>query len=448
MTSYLTRRDFLALAAAASAGLAVSCQLPPRKRPGYPLQYAAIGVGGMGATDLNQISAHPEVEVVALCDVDADNLAKASALHPAAKVYRDWRCLLQEQRHRLDAVSVTTPDHMHAPIALTAMALGLHVYCQKPLTHTVMEARQMAEVAVRKKVVTQMGIQNRAAAPYRQALQIFQQDLCGPIEEVHVWTDRPSGWWPQNTPRPQDQDPVPASLDWDLWLGVAPERPYKKGAYHPFVWRGRKDFGTGAQGDMACHLMDPALWFLGLSAPTQVRSEGPKPLADSFPEWSHIQYQFPPTTKTHARGVELHWYDGGQRPSEALQRFGIADPYANASLFLGKSGALLVSPYEPCRFFLPEQAEVKLTMPEVEVGNHWHQWVDACFGRQQTDAPFAYAALLTEVALLGNIALEFPQQNLHWNSSLMRFAARPDVDALLQPHYRAGWELRSGNTRL
>lgn len=442
MLSHLTRRDFLALTAAGTAGLAVSCQTPGLLQPGVKLRHAAVGVGGMGAGDLEQMSAHPDVQVVALCDVDANNLAKAAALHPTARTYRDWRVMLRKEKRAIDSVCVSTPDHMHAPITMSAMAMGKHVYCQKPLTHTVMEARRIAEFARKSGVVTQMGIQNHSGQNYLRALDVFRSGICGPVEQAHVWTDRPAGWWPQDVVKPIGEDPVPESLEWDLWLGVAPKRAYKEGAYHAFVWRGRKDFGTGAQGDMACHLMDPALWFLGLGQPHSIRSTGPKPKADSYPLWSEVQYRFGATELTHAEGMDLTWHDGGRKPQALFDEYGIADPYTNGSLFVGTEGALLVSPYEPCRWFPRGGEERQLQLPAIAGRNHWHQWVDACFGRVEATASFDYAGLLTEVALLGNVALEFPGQTLNWNASAMNFGSNILANRFLDKDYRNGWEVR------
>lgn len=442
MASHLTRRDFLAVSVAGAAGLAVSCQMPGYLRPGQKLRHAAVGVGGMGSGDLGQISSHPDVQVVALCDVDANNLAKAAALHPAARTYRDWRVMLRKEKRSIDSVCVSTPDHMHAPITMSAMALGKHVYCQKPLTHTVVEARRIAEFARKSGVVTQMGIQNHSGQNYLRAIEVFRSGICGPVEQVHVWTDRPAGWWPQDVVKPAGADPVPDSLEWDLWLGVAPQREYKNGTYHAFVWRGRKDFGTGAQGDMACHLMDPALWFLGLGQPSTIRSVGPKPKADSFPLWSEVQYRFGPTELSHAQGVDLTWHDGGRKPQSLFDAYGISDPYGNGSLFVGAKGALMVSPYEPCRFFPRGEKERTLQLPNIAGRNHWHQWVDACFQRVEATAGFDYAGLLTEVALLGNVALEFPGQTLHWNASQMDFGSNILANRFLHKDYRSGWEVK------
>jgi predicted dehydrogenase len=393
----------------------------------------------MGGADLKEISDHDLVDVICLCDVDAGRLKAAGDLHPGARLYADWREMLEVEGDHLDTICVSTPDHMHAPVTMAALRMGKHVYCQKPLTHTVVEARAIREAAQKAAVVTQMGIQNRSNVHYRTAKAFFDTGVTGPVKSMHVWTDRPKGWWPQNVERPEGSDAIPEELAWNLWLGVAPERPYKKGAYHAFVWRGRKDFGTGAQGDMACHLMDPALWFPGLGDPLSVRSDGPKPNAETFPEWSRVQYRFPASAATHADGVELTWYDGARKPEELLKRLGIDKAYDNACLFVGERAALLVSPYEPCRLFPVGEGERTLDLEPVARVQHWHQWVDACLGKGQTTAGFDYAGQLSEVALLGNVALEFPGQELAWDAAGLRFPDHAEANRLLHKTYRRGW---------
>ncbi len=441
MASNVSRRSFLKLTAGSAAAAAVACQGVPKKagKVNGRLRHGAVGVGGMGGADLKEISKHDKVDVVCLCDVDAGRLKAAGAKHPKARLYADWREMLEVEADNLDSIHVSTPDHMHAPVTMAALSRGLHVYCQKPLTHTVVEARAVREAAAKAGVVTQMGIQNRSNTHYRTAKKLFDTGVTGPLQSMHVWTDRPAGWWPQDVERAEGSDPIPVDLAWNLWLGVAPSRPFKKDAYHAFVWRGRKDFGTGAQGDMACHLMDPALWFPGLGDPLTVRSEGPKPNAESFPLWSRVHYTFPATPHTVSSGVDLTWYDGAKKPDELLKSLGVEDAYANACLFVGERATLLVSPYEPCRLFLKGVGEKALELDAVPAVQHWHQWVDACLGSGETTAGFDYAGLLTEVALLGNVALEFPGQDLTWDAGSMRFPGQPAADMLLHKTYRQGW---------
>ncbi|MFT5197715.1 MAG: putative dehydrogenase [Planctomycetota bacterium] len=441
MSSIVSRRVFLKLSAGSAAAAAVACQGVPsgQEHPTGRMRHGAVGVGGMGAADLASISDHDQVDVICLCDVDAGRLKAAGEKHPTARLYADWREMLEVEGNNLDSVCVSTPDHMHAPVTMAALRMGKHVYCQKPLTHTVVEARAVREAAQEAGVVTQMGIQNRSNVHYRTAKALFDTGVTGPVSSMHVWTDRPAGWWPQDVDRPEGSDPIPEDLAWNLWLGVAPSRPFKKDAYHGFVWRGRKDFGTGAQGDMACHLMDPALWFPELGDPLTVRSEGPKPKADSFPLWSRVHYTFAPTASTAAQGAELTWYDGARKPDELLKRLGIEDAFPNACLFVGDKAALLVSPYAPCRLFPLGEAETELDIKQVPAVNHWHQWVDACLGKGQTTAGFDYAGKLSEVALLGNVALEFPEQDLPWDAAGLQFPGHPEADLLLHKTYRHGW---------
>lgn len=440
-----SRRRFLQLSAAAGLAVPAAGCLAGGPRPSFVVgrqRHAGIGVGGMGAADLEQIAAHPNVDIVALCDVDLASLQAAAAKFPAARTYQDWRELLDAERGRLDSVHVSTPDHMHAPIAVDALRLGLHVYCQKPLTHDVLEARRVAQAAAESGAITQMGIQNHSAEHYRRAFQILRGGSIGRVSHAHVWTDRPAGWWPQDIARPEGSDPVPDTLDWDLWLGTAPERPYKAGAYHAFAWRGWLDFGTGAQGDMACHLMDPALWYLELGDPSTLRSVGPAPNGETYPAWSTVHYTFPATRFTLPEGVRVSWYDGGRKPDEVLARWKAGEEvYANACLFEGEHGALLASPYEPPRL-LPESLFPEVPAYELQPINHWHQWVDACAGAGRTTTPFDYAGLLTEVALLGNVALRFPGEELCWDAPHLRFPNLPEAEAFLRRRYRSGWGVR------
>ena len=438
MSSVFSRRSLLIGSACLTAATPA---FGLRRRPIRRLvRHAAIGVGGMGAADLEQISGHGAIDVVALCDVDSANLAAAAKLFPNARTYSDWRVLFDEASDSFDTVHVTIPDHMHASVMLRALCAGKHVYGQKPLTRTVHEARAVAHAARRAGVATQMGIQNHSNSNYAAALELFRAGHIGRVHGVHVWSDRPAGWWPQGVERASGADPVPETLNWDLWLGVAPERPYKKDLYHPFSWRGFVDFGTGAQGDMGCHLMDPALWFLGLKAPISIRSDGPPPNDESYPLWSRVHYQFPPNALTMPGPLPLTWYDGGKSPKMELEELAAGSVDPNVCLFLGEHGALLASPYLPPRL-LPAEKFAQVPIPAGTKVNHWHQWVDAVRGRGETSAPFEYAAFLTEVALLGNVALRFPHETLAWSGARMRFPDRGEANEFLSSPVREGWEM-------
>ena len=441
--SRLDRRSFLSGAAALSLA---ACKAPGSwvtPVEGRKIRHAGIGVGGMGLADLKQIASHPDIEVVALCDVDTSRFEEALKVAPNAATYQDWRQLFRELADTLDSVHVSTPDHMHAPISMEAMRHGLHVYCQKPLTRTVAEARAMKRRASRSNVVTQMGIQNHSNKQYQTAHALFQRRPIGAVYEVHVWSDRPAGWWPQGVQRPEGEDPVPETLDWDLWLGTAPVRPYKKDTYHSFKWRGYEDFGTGAQGDMACHLMDPAIWFLELGAPLTVRSDGETPNGETYPLTSRVEYTFPPNRYTTRGPLKLTWHDGGNLPPvDLLERLGTDRDSIpkNACLFVGTKGAMIANPYGE-QVLLPEADFADWRLQEREGTNHWHQWVDAIRGKATASAPFTYAAELTEVALLGNVALRFPHETLVWNADRMRFDGRPEANLYLSQPARDGWDV-------
>jgi predicted dehydrogenase len=444
---------FAAAAAAATAAATASgvgpaawaSGLAPKRPRGAQgkLRHAAIGCGGMGSTDLRNIASHPNVEVVALCDIDTAMFDKVRKHAPDAKTFQDYRVMFKELAGQIDSCNVSTPDHMHAAIAMAAMSAGIHVYCQKPLTRTVAEARAMKALAASSGVVTQMGIQNHSNANYASGKALFDQDLIGKIYEVHVWSDRPAGWWPQGVERAEGSDEIPATVDWDLWLGIAPERPYLKESYHPFQWRGREDFGTGAQGDMACHLMDPALWFLGLGAPLTVRSDGPAPNGETYPLWSRVHYTFPPNELTTPGPLPLTWHDGGKKPPvDLLEELGTTreELPANACLFVGTEGAHVASPYDP-QVLLPASKFADHEIPTPPAKDHWHEWVNACLGKGEVTAAFDYSAHLTEVALLGNIALRYPHQTLRWDAKAMSFPEVPGADAHLSPTVRDGWSI-------
>lgn len=437
-----TRRSLLRTAGALAGGAYLGSPALADTFLGFArgrVRHAAIGVGGMGAADLEQISNHGAIDVVALCDVDASYLESAARLFPNARLHRDWRELFARDAERFDSVHVTIPDHMHAPVMLAALRAGKHVYGQKPLTRTVREARAVAAAARKAGTATQMGIQNHSNANYAAALELFRGGHIGRVHGVHVWSDRPAGWWPQGVERASGEDEQPATLDWDLWLGVAPVRPYKKELYHPFSWRGFVDFGTGAQGDMGCHLMDPALWFLGLGAPLRLRSDGPPPNDESYPLWSRVHYEFPPNALTMPGPLPLTWYDGGKSPRLELEELAAGPVDPNVCLFLGEHGALLANPYGPPRL-LPAEKFAHVPIPAGKAVNHWHQWVDAARGKGACSAPFEYAAFLSEVALLGNIALRFPHETLAWDARRLRFPDRPEAEQFLSSPARAGWE--------
>ncbi|MFB0524236.1 MAG: Gfo/Idh/MocA family protein, partial [Phycisphaerae bacterium] len=312
-----SRRDFMGATAAIAAFTILPRHVlggPGRNPPSEKLNIAGIGVGGRGSNDLEALSSE---NIVALCDVDADRAKATFKKYPRAKRYKDFRKMLEKEDKNIDAVVIATPDHVHAVAAIMAMKMGKHIYCEKPMAHTIYEAREMTRVARETGVVTQMGNQGHGGEGLRLTYEFIHDGAIGKVHEVHVWSDRaglrPNGtiWWPQGVDRPKDTPSVPQSLDWDLWLGPAPWRPYHS-AYVPFAWRGWFDFGCGALGDMAVHNADPAFFCLDLDAPTAVEAESSPVNNETFPKWSIITYYFP--AKGSRPPVKLVWYDGGKLP--------------------------------------------------------------------------------------------------------------------------------------
>jgi predicted dehydrogenase len=414
------------------------------------LNIAGIGIGGQGAHDLAQFEGH---NIVALCDVDADYAARTFERFPRARRYADYRRMLEEQKD-IDAVVIATPDHTHACIALAAMRAGKHVYCEKPLTHSVWETRQLAQAARDSKVATQMGNQGQASDESRRLCEMIADGAIGPVREVHVWTDRPSNglfneYWPQGIDRPTETPPVPSTLDWDLWLGPAPARPYHP-AYLPFRWRGWWDFGTGALGDIGCHSLDPVFRALKLGHPDSVEASSTRVNGETFPLASMVTYQFP--AREEMPPVKLVWYDGGLRPPrpaelESERRLGTA-----GHLFIGDDGKILSRrTQEGVGYFLipesraKEYGEPPQTLPR-SIG-HYNEWIEACKGGAPAGSNFDWAGPLTEVVLLGNIALrpelreELTAKRLLWDGPNMRFTNSTVANKFLKREYREGYAL-------
>ncbi|MHB1036747.1 MAG: Gfo/Idh/MocA family oxidoreductase [Pirellulales bacterium] len=409
-------------------------QAPPSRR----LNVASVGVGGMGWGDTNAF-ADGAINMVAVCDVSEENLAKSGERFPSAKRYNDWRKMLDQEAKNIDAVTVSTPDHTHAPVTMSAILRGKHVYCQKPLTHSLYEARQIAAAARKANVVTQMGIQIHSTVEYRMAVEIIQAGAIGKVKEVHSWSDRPG--WPQGQPRRAGQDPVPAGLNWDVWLGVAPERPYLKGAYAPFVWRGILDFGCGALGDMGCHIIDPPFTALKLGSPKRVWAEGPGSTDDMHPAWEIIHYDFPGTEYTAGDTLPLIWYDGGRKPAESLAPLGKDQTLpGNGSIFVGEKGVILL-PHVGGPQLLPREKFLDYKRPKLQGRNHYLQWVNACLGQDQTSAGFDFAGPLTETVLLGVLSGRFPGKKLEWDAANLKVANVPEANQFIRRAYRKGWEI-------
>jgi hypothetical protein len=448
----VTRRSFLkGVSAAGCLSPLVFSSTSLSRAGGRKLRHACIGTGGQGFSDLKAMASHADIEYVAFCDVDAERRAKAAELFPQARTYSDWRELLEKENDRIDSVTVSTPDHMHAPITLTALRQGKHVYCQKPLCHDIAECRAVAEEAARRpQQVTQMGIQIHSHIAYRTAVAMIQYGMIGKIKEVHSWCGK--GWVGPPETRPTHSDPVPKSLNWDLWLGNAPERPYVSKIYHPGNWRRWLDFGTGTQGDMAAHIMDPIFTALKLTSPLDIQSEGTAPYAETYSPKNRITYRFPGTAYTTGDSILYHWCDAGLTPDFSAwplpvnPQTGETKPPMQGSMFVGEKGYLLLphiggpQPLPRARFAEDlRQFKKDVELPKIE--SHYHQFISAALGPGSTSVPFSYGGSLSESVVMGAIANRFPKQKLIWDAQALQFTNVPEANAFLRRTYRAGWEV-------
>jgi predicted dehydrogenase len=452
MSLTTNRRSFLFGASVAGFGVfAQGCRgWATGAGPNETLNIACIGVGGKGQSDTAQAANHGRL--VALCDVDEKRLDAMAAKHKDAKKYVDYRALLHELDSKLDAVVVSTPDHTHAPAAVMAMRLGKHVYCQKPLAHSVWEARLMRETARQKKVCTQMGNQGTADPGFRRGAELVRAGVLGEVREVHVWTNRPFKYWkqaPDIVARPKETPPVPSYLHWDLFLGTAPERPYNP-IYHPHDWRGWWDFGTGSLGDMACHTANLAFMALQLGLPVRVSAHSGEINSETYPAWATIAYEFP------ARGsqppVKLTWYEGakdGQRnlPPTSLFPDGLR-PSDSGSLLIGAQGQMY-SPndYGAFQVLWPEARFKDVMLPRIERDRDTddaqkREWVQAIRAGKPSIAlsNFDYASNLTESMLLGNVAVR-SGQTIDYNPESGEISGSESAARYVKPYIRKGWEI-------
>jgi len=417
-------------AAAASKGLA----------PSEKLNIACIGCGGKGRSDIQGVSKH---NIVALCDVDESRAKSAFKAYPKAPKYQDFRIMLEKHAKEIDAVTVSTPDHLHAPAAMMAIRMGKHVYVQKPLTHSIYEARMLAEAARKHKVATQMGNQGQSGEGIRVLAEMIWAGGIGPVREVHIWTNRPI--WPQGIDRPKGSDPIPSTLDWDLWLGPAPKRPYKgkrdvqpykgKGWYCPFTWRGWWDFGTGALGDIGCHAINHPFLALKLRHPTSVEAETSPVNDETAPSWSIVTYQFP------ARGelppVKLVWYDGGKKPPRPKELDPKRQLGNNGSIYIGDEGTIYggrIIPEEKMKAFGRPPQRIP------RVSGHYTEWLEACKGATPASSNFDVAGPLTEAVLLGNLAIRTGRK-VEWDGPGMKSTNVPEANQYVRREYRRGWTL-------
>jgi predicted dehydrogenase len=434
MAMRLNRRELLRNSTLASVGLWLGSRNASGQTvsPNEKLNVAVIGCGGRGAANLAGVA---KENIVALCDVDERRAAEAFKKFPQAKKFRDFRKMLAEMDKQIDAVVVSTPDHTHAPAAMLAMRMGKHCYCEKPLAHEIYEVRQMAELAKQKKLATQMGTQIHAGDNYRRVVELIQAGTIGPVHEVYCWMSRQKDTG-QQPDRPQDTPACPAELDWDLWLGPAPKRPYHP-TYVPGKWRAWWDFGTGTLGDFGCHLMDLPFWALGLRYPLTVEAEGPAPHPESSARAVKVTWTFPARQKSPP--VKLVWCHGMDLPP-ILQREDLPKK-APGILFVGESG--MVMAHYDWRILLPADKFKDFKAPEPtiprSVGHH-QEWIDACTTGRRTTCDFDYSGALTEAVLLGVVAFRSGKK-FEWDPVNLRAIGCPEADRFLRRQYRPGWEI-------
>jgi predicted dehydrogenase len=441
----MNRRQFLRRSTAATAaGVLGFPALLRSASPNSMLQVACIGVGGMGGSTMKGVASHAKVKITALCDVDPRSMNAAAKDHPEATRHRDWRELLAGNAGRFDALTIGTPDHMHAAPAVIALRSKKHLYLQKPMAPTLHECRVITQEAAKAGVVTQLGNQGRSSIESRTTVELLRSGAIGRIREVILWENKPLNWWPKNTELRAQGDPIPEGLDWDLWLGVREPRPYLANTYHPQTWRAWFDFGCGEMGDMGCHHFDISFDALKLTAPLRVRQTTP---GSSGPLWGRkriVEMIFPGSDITAGKTVQLTWHDGGMEPdrSRILLPQGVDKPPESATCWIGEHGAIYKNYRGGKPIVLPEHtfpADKYPAAPKPQ--SHYHDWVDAILEGRKACDEFTHGGPLTETVLVGAMADRFAGEWLEWDRKTLRFTNHPGASALVRRAYRDGWQV-------
>lgn len=469
---HLTRRRFLNRAALIAGGPFVFRRRARAASPNGKLQHACIGVTRMGENDLRNFLGHERLEIVAICDVDSGHLEKAAQLVPASRRYTDWREMFAKEGDRIDSVNVTTPDHMHFPIAHEALRLGKHVYCQKPMCHDIAEVRLLTEFAAQKGVVTQLGTQHASKMGDRMMVQYMRDGVIGKIKRAYLCTNRPA---PNRLggPRPAGAEKPPPGLDWEAWLGTAPVRPFVPEIYHPARWRAWKDFSTSWVGDMGCHLLDATWRALGLRAPKSVIAEtewnwlqdatwktldkkamGPgvpdremlqktvrERQKENWPLNDHVTWTFAGGPLVEGSDMVIEWFDGEFLPPAEIQALDPSGKFpSEGTLVVGTEGALLQRT-GGAPMLLPREKFQQRPKPDLPPRDHYRHFVDACLGGEKTESHFAQTGPMTEAILLASIALRFPGRRLEWDPAEMRIPNLGEAERFLRRTYRDGWKV-------
>lgn len=404
----------------------------------------------MGLNDLQNFVSHPDVQVVAICDVDADFLKKALELVPDARTYSDWRELLKNEAENIDSVNVTVPDHNHFAIAYSAIEMGKHVYCQKPMCHDVAEVRLLTEASVKYNVKTQLGTQHASSQNDRRAVQLIKEGAIGKVKHVYLCSNRPGAvenYRPVG-PRPAEGEEAPTSLNWDVWIGTAPMRQYVPKIYHPSLWRGWLDFGTGWSGDIGCHIFDAVWKGLGLTPPKSVIAEvqkswqeSPERRVDNWPQGNHIKWMFPGNDLTESNELPIEWFDGEFYSPQEVRDFFHGETYPpKSTMLVGTEGALLVA-HGNDLVLLPHDKFKDHKIPNFKERNHYHHFAEACMGSAKNESHFAQTGPMTEAILLGTVAIRVPEVLLEWDSVNLKITNSPEANQLIRRNYREGWKV-------
>ncbi|MBK8091940.1 MAG: Gfo/Idh/MocA family oxidoreductase [Verrucomicrobiaceae bacterium] len=429
------------------------------RSPNGMFQVASIGVGGMGGNTMMSVLQHPKVRIVGMCDVDAKTLELATKgmssrrkelQDPAAKerlgdaaTYRDYREMIAKMGDSVDAITIGTPDHMHAPIAVSALRAKKHIYLQKPLTHHIHEARILGAEAAKAGVTTQMGTQGHSSVETSLAVDLIKNGAIGKVKEIICWENKKANWWPKVTQRKPQADAVPANIDWDLWLGIAQEVPFLEGAYHPSMWRSWVDFGVGMMGDMGCHYFDVVFACLGLAAPTRVRCLDEGSTGDLYAMKRHLELEFPGTALTAGDTIKMTWTDGGYPydPKVVIKPAALTKEVTSGIFFIGETGSIF-KPHSQRPWLVPEEKFTGFTYPKTRLANHYTDWVDACMKGEKaaTDLP-TYGCPVTEAVLLGVLAERNPGSWIEWDAAKGQVSNKPELNAQLTRKYRDGWSV-------
>jgi predicted dehydrogenase len=439
----ISRRRFLSQTAAAASTIFAAPAILRSAAPNSMLQVASIGVGGMGGATMKGVSSHTKVKVVAMCDVDNRTLQAASKDHPDATLHRDWRLLFDKVADKFDAVTIGTPDHMHAAPAVLAIRAKKHVYLQKPMASTLHECRVITEEAKKNGVITQLGNQGRSSIESRMAVELLKSGAIGKVKEVILWENKPLSWWPKNTDLRATADPLPPSFDWDLWLGVREPRPYLENTYHPKTWRAWFDFGVGEMGDMGCHHFDTTFDALKLTAPLRVQQTTPGSTGPLWGKQRIVELIFPGNDLTADKTVKLTWYDGEQRPDPSLIKLpkGVKELPAQGTYWIGESGTMFKKYAANKPVVLPEENFPAEKYPQFKPQDHYHDWVDAILEGHKACDDFSHGGPMTEAVLVGAMADRCAGQWLEWDAAKQEFKGHPEATKLVRRTYRDGWKV-------